>query len=422
MLNSKLQEYLKSFPPEFEILVNGNIDFAMQVSYFIKGGTVSGRILITDGKSDIHECDLKNNELPEKKDNSNDKQHIGVTADGERYIGLIAAEPDFAFLETATRKQKGDFYRQYADIMDVDLKTLTKKSFMSKWRCESNTYYRCKERIGKFLLEKDKRECDRKNKDKTTDDNTSGFLLSGLQKSKNDILSKLDKGDSESRKMRTYKIYRPGEEENIIKDIKIGLSFQEINKKYGISRNTYYRRKNSLKAGISADKPLKNEKPAVKNQTAQDGQDGGVKHGRGFFPTPVSEEDKVKITDDIRLGLFSRQILKKYHINFKAYSEIKKSVETEKKKPDADEDDPKDIKKRLKYGKSFDNDSSNTTSDNSSSHGKKDDKPDISKTAMDTYKPISIPQKNKKDYPADKGAMTEEERDRFMRDLISRGF
>ena len=355
MLNSKLQEYLKSFPPEFEILVNGNIDFAMQVSYFIKGGTVSGRILITDGKSDIHECDLKNNELPEKKDNSNDKQHIGVTADGERYIGLIAAEPDFAFLETATRKQKGDFYRQYADIMDVDLKTLTKKSFMSKWRCESNTYYRCKERIGKFLLEKDKRECDRKNKDKTTDDNTSGFLLSGLQKSKNDILSKLDKGDSESRKMRTYKIYRPGEEENIIKDIKIGLSFQEINKKYGISRNTFYRKKNGLKASIAANKPWKNEneKPAVKTQTAQDGR---VKHEKGFSsPTPLSDENKSKIMQDIKLGLFCSQILKKYHINIKAYSEIKKSAEAEKNKAAGDEDDIKSVKKRLNYGRSINN-------------------------------------------------------------------
>ncbi len=341
MLNSKLQEYLRTFPPDFEIFVDGNIDFAMQVSYFIKGGTVSGRILIADGKSDIHEGNLmRDNELPEKKDNSNDKQHIGVTADGERYIGLIAAEPDFAFLEIATRKQKGDFYRQYADIMDVDLKTLTKKAFMAKWRCESNTYYRCKERIDKFLLEKDVRECDRKNKDKTTDDNTSGFL--------------------------------------------------------------------------------KNEKPAVKNQTAQDGR---VKHEKGFSsPTPVSDENKSKIVEDIKLGLFCSQILKKYHINIKAYSEIKKSVEAEKKKPDADEDDPKDIKKRLKYGKSFDNDSSNPTLDNSGSHGKKYDKPDITKTAIDTYKLISIPQKNKKDCPADKGAMTEEERDRFMRDLISRGF
>ena len=190
---------------------------------------------------------------------------------------------------------------------------------------------------------------------KKSDSSSSGFLLSGLQKSKDDILSKLDKGGSESRKMRTYKIYRPGEEENIIEDIRIGLSFQEINKKYGISRNTYYRRKNSLKAGISADKPLKNEKPAVKNQTAQDGQDGGVKHGRGFFPTPVSEEDKVKIIDDIRLGLFSRQILKKYHINFKAYSEIKKSVEAEKNKAAGDEDDIKSVKKRLNYGRSINN-------------------------------------------------------------------
>ena len=312
MLNSKLQEYLRTFPPEFEILIDGNIDFAMQVSYFIKGGTVSGRILITDGKSDIHKSDLRNNELQKKKDNSNNKQHIDVTADGERYIGLIATEPNFDFLETASRNQKGNFYRKYADIMDVDLKTLTKKAFMAKWHCESNTYYRCKERIDKFLLEKDK--------------------------------------------------------------------------------------------------------------TVQDGQDGGVKHRRGFFPTPVSEEDKVKITDDIRLGLFFRQILKKYHINFKAYSEIKKSVETEKKKPDADEDDSKDIKKRLKYGKSFDNDLSNPTSDNSGLHDKKDDNQDIPKTAMDTYKSVSIPQKNKKDCPVDKGAMTEEERDRFMRDLISRGF
>ena len=352
MLNSKLQEYLRTFPPDFEILVDGNIDFAMQVSYFIKGGTVSGRILITDGKSDIHESDLRNNELQEKKDNSNNKQHIDVTADGERYIGLIAAEPNFDFLETASRNQKGNFYRKYADIMDVDLKTLTKKAFMAKWHCESNTYYRCKERIDKFLLEKDVRECDCKNKDKTTDDNTSEFLLSGLQKSKDDILSKLDKGDSESRKIRTYKIYRPGEE-NIIEDIKSGLCFQEINKKYGIGKSTYYRRKNSLKAGISADKPLKNEKPAVKNQTAQDGR---VKHEKRFSsPTPVSDENKSKIMQDIKLGLFCSQILKKYHINIKAYSEIKKSAEAEKNKAAGDEDDIKSVKKRLNYGRSINN-------------------------------------------------------------------
>ncbi len=193
---------------------------------------------------------------------------------------------------------------------------------------------------------------------KKSDSSSSGFLLSGLQKSKEAILTKLDinEGAPESRKIRTYKIYGLGEEENIIEDIKAGLCFQEINKKYGISRNTYYRKKNGLKAGISADKPLKSQKPAVKNQTAQDGQDGGVKHKKGLSsPIPVSDEDRLKIAADIRLGLFCSQVLKKYHINIKAYSEIKKSVEAEKNKAAGDEDDIKSVKKRLNYGRSINN-------------------------------------------------------------------
>ena len=195
---------------------------------------------------------------------------------------------------------------------------------------------------------------------KKTDSSSSGLLLSGLQKSKEAILTKLDinEGAPESRKIRTYKIYGPGEEENIIEDIRIGLSFQEINKKYGISRNTFYRKKNGLKASIATNKPLKNEneKPAVKTQTAQDGQDGGVKHKKGLSsPIPVSDEDRLKIAADIRLGLFCSQVLKKYHINIKAYSEIKKSVEAEKNKAAGDEDDIKSVKKRLNYGRSINN-------------------------------------------------------------------
>ena len=192
---------------------------------------------------------------------------------------------------------------------------------------------------------------------KKSDSSSSGFLLSGLQKSKEAILTKLDinEGAPESRKIRTYKIYGPGEEENIIEDIKAGLCFQEINKKYGISRNTFYRKKNGLKASIAANKPWKNEneKPAVKTQTAQDGR---VKHEKGFSsPTPVSDENKSKIMQDIKLGLFCSQILKKYHINIKTYSEIKKSAEAEKNKAAGDEDDVKSAKKRLNYGRSINN-------------------------------------------------------------------
>ena len=58
----------------------------------------------------------------------------------------------------------------------------------------------------------------------------------------------------------------------------------------------------------------------------------------------------------VKLGLLSSQILKKYHINIHAYSEIKKFIKMEKQKPTVDEDDIESVKKRLYYGKHFDGD------------------------------------------------------------------
>ena len=406
MLNSKLQEYLKSFPSDFEILVDGNIDFAMQVSYFIKGGTVSGRILIVDGKLDAS---------GQGKDIESAENKTCVQS-GRKQDTSLTTEPDFTFLETATRNQKGDFYRKYADIMDVDLKTLTKKSFMAKWRCESNTYYRCKERIGRFLSEKNKLDNSKSNQVGTTNNAVKQHL-----------------GKEPAKKPSGRNSYSTEEKINIVKEVlsipnRTHKDVIRIAGKYGLHKRSLYGYMNKYaeETGLSY---IRNNLRHLKNDINQGKKEilAGDKKKLSSPATIVSESDKFKIAEDIKLGLFCAQILKKYHINIKAYSKIKKSVEAEKKKPDTGEDAPKDIKKRLKYGRSLNNDSSSLAPavDNSGSDdkvAKKDDKPDTPKAAINTYKPVSIPQKNKKDYSIDRGAMTEEERDRFTRDLISRGF
>ena len=123
-------------------------------------------------------------------------------------------------------------------------------------------------------------------------------------------------------KKRSHRTYKQGEKERITEDIRNEFSFEEINKKYNISQATYYRIKKDIEAKPAADKSSKN--PATKISTMHDGR---VKHRRvGFNPTSVSEEDKLKIAEDIKLGLLSSRILKKYHINIHAYSEIKKSL------------------------------------------------------------------------------------------------
>ena len=159
---------------------------------------------------------------------------------------------------------------------------------------------------------------------------------------------------TEKQGKRYYKTYKQGEKERIIEDVRNGFSFEEINKKYNISINTYYRIKKNIEAEGAVDKSSKD--PAAKISTANN---GSSKHRKvGFNPTSVSEEDKLNIAKDIKLGLFSSQILKKYHINIHAYSEIKKSIEMEKQKSAADtgEDDIESVKKRLDYGKHFDGD------------------------------------------------------------------
>lgn len=515
MLNSKLQEHLKSFPADFEILVDGHTDFAMQVSYFIKGETVSGRIiLIADGKSDAGVCELQDsNNAFKEKNNIESVENKTCVLTGSKQNTSLTTEPDFAFLETATRNQKGNFYRQYADIMDADLKTLTKKSFMAKWRCESNTYYRCKERIGKFLLEKDKFDNSKSNQAGTTN---------------NAVNVKQSQDKEQAKKTSGHNHYSEEEKISIVKEVlsipnRAHKDVIRIAEKYGLHKRSLYgyMDKYAIKAGIPYIKNSYKHSNKYVNQgkkeilTGGDNKKNESKAGsenKKKLPSPataVSDEDRLKIAADIRLGLFGRQILKKYHINIKAYSEIKKSVEAEKKKADISEDDPKDVKKRLKYGRSLDNDSSSLVPavDNSGLDDKVV-KTDIKTTSVSSFKahrdylkqnreniiadvaagmgvnecvkkwgisPASYWQykrndnrkklgtdikdsgrpmteeerqawlneinnkeesarrqtgdfnlatagNNKKDYPINKGAMTEEERDRFTRDLISRGF
>ena len=148
---------------------------------------------------------------------------------------------------------------------------------------------------------------------------------------------------------RNRKTYERGEKERITEDVRNGLSFEEINKKYKIGKSTYYRYriKKDIEAEIAADKSSKNLSTKI-----SPAYNGGVKHRKvGFNPTSVSEEDKLKIAEDIKLRLLSSQILKKYHINIHAYSEIKKSIKMEKQKSEAGEDSLETVKKRLDYGR-----------------------------------------------------------------------
>ena len=155
--------------------------------------------------------------------------------------------------------------------------------------------------------------------------------------------------DGSKKQGKRYKTYEQGEKERIIEDVRNEFSYEEINKKYNIGKATYYRIKKNIEAEIAADK---SNASAAKISTANT---GGVKHRKvGFAPTSVSEEDKLKIAEDIKLGLLSSRILKKYHINIPAYAEIKKSIEIEKQKPPAGEDSLEAVKKRLDYGRRFD--------------------------------------------------------------------
>ncbi|MHB1600466.1 MAG: hypothetical protein ACYCSB_07045 [bacterium] len=112
--------------------------------------------------------------------------------------------------------------------------------------------------------------------------------------------------------------------EEMIRDINAGISFSEINKKYGISRNTYGRFKKQKAAP-----------PDVK----------------------IDDEIQEKIKADVKLGLFTPQILKKYHINVPTLATIKKSIKTENSAPSdtESEDDLKAVKKRLDYGRIINN-------------------------------------------------------------------
>ncbi len=183
---------------------------------------------------------------------------------------------------------------------------------------------------------------------------TETIGASSIDTNKAEKIEKPNSAKAEKQGKRYYKTYKQGEKERIIEDVRNEFSFEEINKKYNISINTYYRIKKNIEAEAAADKSSKN--PATEISTANN---GSSKHRKvGFNPTSVSEEDKLNIVKDIKLGLFSSQILKKYHINIHAYAEIKKSIKMEKQKSSADtgEDDIESIKKRLDYGKHLDGD------------------------------------------------------------------
>jgi transposase len=148
--------------------------------------------------------------------------------------------------------------------------------------------------------------------------------------------------DKPQEKKKTYKTYEPGEKEKIIEDIRNGLSFKEISEKYNISLQTYNRRKKEYKA-----------QPA----SGQDNKSSDKHRKVSFNPAQISEDDRIKITEDIKLGLYSRQILKKYHINIPALAVIKKSIKEENgtMATTDSEDDPEVIKKRQVYGRSINN-------------------------------------------------------------------
>ncbi len=150
------------------------------------------------------------------------------------------------------------------------------------------------------------------------------------KKKKEKLAAAVPQGSLTGKKL--YKIYSPGEKEEMIRDINAGISFSEINKKYGISRNTYGR--------------FKKQKSAAE----------GVK---------IDDETQEKIKADVKLGLFTPQILKKYHINVPTLAAIKKSIKAENSAlgDTGPEDDLKALKKRLDYGRSINNgsDSSPTT-------------------------------------------------------------
>ena len=176
---------------------------------------------------------------------------------------------------------------------------------------------------------------------------TETIGASGIDTNKAEKIEKSNSAKAKKQGKRYYKTYKQGEKERIIEDVRNKFSFEEINKKYNIGKATYYRIKKNIEAEAAADKSSKYS--AAEISTANN---GSSKHRKvGFNPTSVSEEDKLNIVEDIKLGLLSSQILEKYHINIHAYAEIKKFIKMEKQKSEAGGDSLEAVKKRLNYGR-----------------------------------------------------------------------
>ncbi|MHB1696568.1 MAG: sigma 54-interacting transcriptional regulator [bacterium] len=183
--------------------------------------------------------------------------------------------------------------------------------------------------------------------------------------------------------------------ERIKEDISAGMTFMDCKNKWGLSENAYFYYKRALTGGhkkpfsynkhgnikfaenkdaIIADiaagmtfracknkwnmrskvtflkyKKLAAEKTGVKVSEAGDKNPTG---GRD-----LTDEVKANIAGDIKLGLYSSLILKKYRIDLRTYYAIKNSVNLEKREAQAnnteDEDDIDTVKKRIAYGKNL---------------------------------------------------------------------
>lgn len=107
----------------------------------------------------------------------------------------------------------------------------------------------------------------------------------------------------------------------------------------------------------SADKQTATDEPKAKDSgpARSTVKKAKTTNKRGFNPpTPISEENKLKIIEDIKAGVSYGNILKKYHINIPALTEIKKSLGNEALSKSKDDSNAEQTKRDGAYIKKDD--------------------------------------------------------------------
>lgn len=248
MENKELKEFLNQFPENFKITVNG-ADFTVEGNFSMDGSMLGGVInLVAAGA------------IPKKKNmiepDANDSRQSGNSG------GTIRDK----------KKTVAKFKNLHGAMFNDIASGISKSDFIKKYGACGNTFYRYKKKAA---------------------------VVGGENETPETAVSENAGKKDKSVFKKKYTLCSPEEREKIKDEIKNGASFKEINKKYGISFNTFNRRKRESENSVKI--PERGE---------------------------ISEKIKESVIADVKLHLTTPQILKKYRINLKTLSDIKKKAES----------------------------------------------------------------------------------------------